>query len=768
MKSLNSIAALSLVLLLTQASASDDLFLTTPAMRTETKLVLRHIENQHFLRKPVEEIDMEAFVEAYVGELDDLKLFFTHTEVEGFKQRYAPSMVTSLNSGRLHGAFEMFADFRENADRRFEWIFSRLNQPFDFTEEQTYMRDRSEASWPATRELADALWERRLKYELLNEMLNDIEDQAKEADDAEEAAEETEAEGTTETVEAEVEVELEAQTFEESLAEAIKSVRKRYERLRDSFEEMEAQEVQEIFLTSLLGMYDPHSTFMSANTVEEFEIAMQNSLVGIGAVLTQNDGYCTIRELIPKGPASKSGKLQSGDQIVGVGQGKTGAIVDTIGMKLDKVVKMIRGEKGTIVRLLIQPADSDPSNRHEVQLVRDHVKLTSKLATAEIFQVPAGDRTVPVGVIDLPAFYGEDASGNGSRTSSDVEELIVKLKDAGTEGLILDLRSNGGGLLNEAVELTGLFIPEGPVVQVKSYQGSVDQLADENPKVAWDGPLLVLISRYSASASEIAAGALQSHHRAVVVGDSETHGKGTVQAVYRLSRSRFSSTMFARKGAVKITVQKFYLPDGSSTQLRGVRSDIALPSYNSYLPIGEGDLTNALKWDALSGPYGPEKFSAADDHVSEDLLEHLRLKSSERQEELEEFDYLRDYIDWFGKGYEQKKYSLNLEKRKLEREAESNYRDSLNERLDALEALEYDATEVALNLADEEDSKATVTESILEGATDAEEADESPKPDGVDIHLRESLRIIVDWIKYDKDAQAEAKKLKDIAANSAG
>ncbi|MGE9292616.1 MAG: carboxy terminal-processing peptidase, partial [Puniceicoccales bacterium] len=683
--------------------------------------------------------------------------------------------------------------------------------------------------WPASTAEADALWERRLKFEIVNEMLGELpNDKEPETitentavtfettiegepalpeelksevevtnkdDSTEKVAIETKAsDGTSpETETVNVEETTTEFDYDKALAEAKENVGKRYERLGKWVDEIEPTEVQEIFLTALTHQYDPHSTYMSADTLEEFAIAMRNSLVGIGALLGDIDGYCTIRELLPGGPAERSRELDPEDQIVGVAQGEDGEMVDVIGMKLNKVVKMIRGKKGTIVRLLIKPAGGDPSERRVVSLVRDEIQLTAKLARAEIFEVPHGDKTIPIGVIELPAFYGSgESTDNHSSTTEDVEELIGKLKDAGVEGIVLDLRGNGGGLLSEAINLTGLFIPVGPVVQVKDYIGHVQEYLDQDPKVAWDGPLLVLVSRYSASASEIAAGALKNHGRALIVGDMETHGKGTVQAVFEMARSNFLSMIKPRSGAAKVTIQKYYLPDGTSTQLKGVTSDIILPSLNAYLPIGEGELHNALAWDSINSLEWNYDLSPTQKNslIDTALIDNLRSLSETRQGSLEEFSYLKENIDWFRDRQEQKEFSLNFDFRRSKRENDLIYRDEMEDRLEVLSEKNFDSREILLSVAEEQKAEHDSIVAEREAAKAALETTVSDEPGAIaettiseevsvekdgdkvaiseemdeeeeeiplfDIQLREGLRIMADWISL-KSESTETK-----------
>ncbi len=726
-------------------------FETTSTMRYETKHLVYYLERQHYLGKNISDLDQQKLVEEYVGDLDVHHLFFLQDDIIQYQDQYADLMPSYLSRGRLDPAFDLYLDFRDHVKERIAWIQKRLNQPFDFNETVEYIPDRSELDWPATHAEADAIWDKHLKYEILNEILSELGDEEKKAEDSD-------------VVVSEIVV------SKEMTEKATESVRKRYERLEKWVDDMEPTEVQEIFLTTLTHQYDPHSTFMSADTLEEFAIAMRNSLVGIGALLSEEDGYCTIRELLPGGPAEDSHKLKGGDQIVGVAQGEEGEFTDVIGMKLNKVVQLIRGKKGTVVRLLIRPGEGDPSERKIVPLVRDQIKLTAKLARAEVFEIPSlsGEETIPIGVIELPAFYGSTEPGKGfSNTTDDVEELLERLKEIGVQGIVLDLRNNGGGLLSEAISLTGLFIPVGPVVQVKDYGGQVQEYLDQDPKVAWDGPLLVLVSRYSASASEIAAGALKNHGRALIVGDEETHGKGTVQAVFEMNRSSFLSLLSPKRGAAKVTIQKYYLPDGTSTQIRGVSSDIVLPSANAFLPIGEGDLPNALEWDrikSLDWDYDVD-FSQRSGVIDNQLVSALRNKSLDRQHNYDEFAYLNDNINWFQVKQEQKEISLNLDERRAIRDADIEFRDSMKERLEALSNEKFDSAEILLKVAEENENADEVID--IESASSIEQKGETVVVDEIveededlpdfDINLRESLRIMRDWLDYQRQHEQLAQ-----------
>lgn len=718
---------------------------TTTTMSEDTRFLVEVLEKAHYLQQPLDKLDQKEFIDNYMKALDRNRLFFYATDRQEFELRFGSSIVQLLRRGNLYPGILIFEHYRERVRQRTEWILERLQQPFDFTTEQTFAPDRSEADWLASRQAADELWNLRLKYELLNELLSSRSDTVSQSimdpslditvPESEEASSVTSGEDAPE----------EEKTFEEKLTAALDAVTKRYKQLQRSVDNIEAHEVQEMFLTTLSNLYDPHSTFLSADSREEFAIAMGNSLVGIGAVLTEDDGTILIRELLPGGPADKSGELHPNDQIVGVAQGD-GESVDTFGMKLRRVVKLIRGGKGTEVRLLIRPADGDPSERRVVNLIRDEIKLTANLARADLYTVPDGDSQTLIGVINLPAFYGApDDSGNPT-TTSDVNELIQQLKALDVQGIILDLRRNGGGILNEAIDLTGLFIPLGPVVQVREWTGNIRQFDNRDPQVAWDGPLIVLTSRFSASASEIVAGALRNYQRALIVGESSTHGKGTVQTLFEFNpQNRFRYNPGGTRGAAKVTIQKYYLPDGTSTQIEGVTSDIVLPSFNEFLPIGEGDLPNAMAWDTVPALsfQSARRLAAGNAMVSPTLIDFLQTRSQERQTTLQEFQFLNENIAWFQDKQEQKEFSLNYEQRLQQVEADEQFRQAMRERRKELAENDYAAQEVLLQLT------------LSQQDEDEEEQDEEDPAARYDIHLRETLRIMADWIQLSTDKDKE-------------
>jgi carboxyl-terminal processing protease len=680
----------------------------TKSLQLELQALIRLLEEVHLNRDQVRPSSYAELIPSTFKTLDGQKLFLLGSDLEEFQGRYRPEgLYFSLSAlGRLDAAFEIFARYEQRVRDRVGWIQKRLEGDFDFATDATYELDRRELAWPADAAAADALWERRLKFELLQELLNN-----------------------------------------KPLDEVRAKVAKRYDRVLRNLEDFDANDITEVFLTAIAGLYDPHSTYFSPDTYEEFGITIRLQLFGIGALLGLEDDVCVLKEIIPGGPADLSRQLQPNDKILAVAQAE-GEFVEIVGMKLRRIVQMIRGEKGTRVRLLVQPADAaDAAMRREIVLVRDLINLDSARAHGAVFQVPdSAGRDRSYGVITLPTFYGrerEDAKDQHS-ASSDIAELIRLLKAENIEGLVLDLRRNGGGLLSEAVKLTGLFIPGGPVVQVKNYAGEVKIDEDLDPAVDYAGPLVVLTNRFSASASEIVAGALQNYGRAVVVGDTSTHGKGTVQTVIEMERViPPHRRRDAVTGASKLTVQKFYLPNGASTQLKGVVPDLVIPSIDEFLPIGEQDLPHAMPWDVISTSFYEST------PIPPTRLAELRARSSERIESLPEFELLKRTIARFKDRQAEKTVSLNLETRRAGKAADKAFGAETRAARKALETESaYAFREVFVAPPPPPRIKAAKKD---EDSVDADgnpisedDEDDDARYAKMDVYLRESLRILDD------------------------
>lgn len=718
-------------------------FETTAKMRTETKYFISCIEEVHYSKKNIDEISGEDFMKFHLNQLDSFRMYFKSSEIDDLILRFGKTISYYLKQGNLFPAFEIFKIHHQNRIKRYNWVFSTLKaQNFDFTIEDYYQIDRSESNWFVSELEANQIWHQRLKYEILNEILTLSLNQQKNKASLNNPSngESTLKAESSDLINAEDANHFDPDEIvitEKFLQDALDKVRKRYQRLLDAYLKFEPDEVQEEFLISLAKWHDPHSHFFSHSQLEEFKINLENSFVGIGARLNMEDGYCTIVSLIAGAPAKKSKELYAGDKILAIAQGRDGEFVNVVEMKLKKIVKLIRGEEGSEVAFIINPNESeDPSARKTVIIKRGEVKLTERLASAKIFNLPVGKKTCPIGVIDLPSFYGSNENDQGG-TTKDVKHLIEQLKDMGVEGIILDLRLNGGGLLNEAVDLTGLFIRVGSVVQIKGSDGLVNQLRDENPEITWEGPLAIMVSRNSASGSEILAGALQNHKRALILGDASTHGKGTVQMMLKMSDTlRWLNYLSLKKpqyGGAKITLQKFFLPNGHSTQLKGVESDIVFPSINELLPIGEADLENTLSWEKIPsvnldtnwGSYGVDK----------DLIKKLKHSYLMRKQSMPEFAFLEKRISKIKEMKEQELVSLNFNVRKKQRWIDSQYQKSINDTRTTLikENLPFEKIVLPATLARIDDE-------------DTEESDLPEENRTLDIQLRESLRIMNDWI----------------------
>lgn len=725
-------------------------FTTTQEMKLETQATVWCLENQHLLRKRISEIGMDGLLEDYAAKLDPSRLFLLASDVDKAKERHGVMLDVWLETGNLTAAFDLYRTMMGRVDKRVAWINTRLDQPFDFTKTESFVADRTKAERAATEADADTLWEKRLKYDLLLELLGDR--LPGDAADPDEVADKKEIKAPP------------AAITPEKLKTAIATLKKRYARMRH-YLGLEPGEVEELFLNTLANRYDPHTNYFSRQTNEEFDIAMRNSLCGIGALLGDEEGYTTVKEILPGGPLEKNGKMKPGDRIIAIGEGDAEP-EEIVGMRLNKVVQRLRGKRGEKLTLVVEPA-SDRANRYTLNLVRDDIKLTTQLASARVFEMPTkSGEPMPVGVIELPAFYGKiGADGEAYSTTENVSELIDKLKKHHVRAIVMDLRTNGGGLLNEAVSLAGLFIPKGPVLQVKDTTGAMQHLDDTNAAVSWDGPLVVLVSKLSASASEIFAGALQDHHRALIVGDAHTHGKGSVQQV--IDYGRLDPRL---KSAVKVTVQKWYLPGGNSIQLKGVASDIVVPSVFSVLPVSESDLDRALAWDRIPSSLGDADLGDASlvkVRVTQDLVDKLKAASDKRKSELPEFATLNRSIEKTARRVKEKSVSLNFVERRKERVDDLAFTESLRADLQKLadtsgyknvpEKLAAAIAQERNDPAAAKSAKSALNKRKSLGASGAD----ADWPD-FDVQLREALRIAEDWATMSPPPKPEPK----VAANA--
>lgn len=575
----------------------------------------------------------ERVLKNYLRMLDYMHLYFTQGDVDEFLQRFSPTLSSEILHGDLSAPREIFTRFRQRVEDRVAKNKALAAAPHDFTSDKSVQIDRKKAPWPATLDEADQLWADRIEAELLQENLN-----------------------------------------EHPLNPPAKVVTKRYDQFLKSVNEQSDEDVVKTFLVALAQSYDPHSEYMSPSDMENFNIQMRLSLVGIGAVLRTDDGYAKIVEVVPGGPADKDGRLKPNDRIAAVAQGKQ-PFEDVVDMKLDKVVEKIRGAKGSQVRLQVIPANAtDPSKRNVIEITREEVKLKESEAKGEVIELNDADaRKMKLGWITLPSFYADmegkaktlvsrNAASEGPKsTTKDVRRILERMKKEGIEGLVIDLRRDGGGSLEEAINLTGLFVGPGAVVQAKDANGRVTVAHDDDKEPFYTGPVVVLVNRLSASASEIFAAALQDYGRAVVVGDQRSFGKGTVQTLLDVGKFMpLFQDQGAKAGSLKLTIQKFYRVSGGSTQHRGVLSDIVVPSPTDTPEIGESSLPNPLAYDEVA-PQSVNRFS-----FTAPLIDTLKNRSQERVAKDPEFRYINEDMKRFHERLELNQLSLNEKVRKEE------------------------------------------------------------------------------------------------------
>ncbi|MEX0688502.1 MAG: carboxy terminal-processing peptidase [Pirellulales bacterium] len=582
--------------------------------------VRRHLEREHFLKQPIDDAMSRRWFDAFLESLDPMKLYFTQADID----RFAPKreqLDDLVKRGDVSFAYEVMGRFLQRVDERLPVIDRLIDMPHEFTKDESLVTDRKAVAWATTDAEIEDTWRKRIKYDLL------------------------------------------VQKMEETpVAEAKEKLHRRYKSYAKRMHQMTADELLEIYLSSLTSSFDPHTTFMSPGTLENFEIGMRLQLDGIGAQLKGEDGYTTIVELTPGGAADRDGRLKSKDRVIGVGQGAEGEMVDTVDMNLNEVVKLIRGKRGTVVRLKVIPVGDTAPKVYDI--TRDKIELKDAEARGEIIEQGKKPDGSPyrIGVINLPSFYMDMAGAQQGQadfksSTRDTKRLLDDFRAKEVDCVVLDLRTNGGGSLPESIKLTGLFIDRGAVVQIKDADQQVRSYDDVDAGVSWDGPLVVLTNKFSASASEILAGAIQDYRRGLIVGDDATHGKGTVQSLLDLGRQLFQRFDNAPSlGAIKITMQQFYRPSGASTQLEGVKSDVVLPSITTHLPVGEGDLDHAIAFDRVpAARYKPEG------RVTDAVVEQLRRRSAERVAASEKFGELAEQIARYNRRKDEKTISLSEE-----------------------------------------------------------------------------------------------------------
>jgi carboxyl-terminal processing protease len=580
------------------------------------------IAREHYRRAPLDDHLSSLILDRYLDAVDGGRSYFYASDIAEF-ERYRYTLDDAIKAGDVEPAFVIFRRYQQRSRERMAYAVELLKQKHDFDIEESFNFDREKEPWPASAAEMNELWRKRVK--------ND---------------------------------ELSLVTAGKTWNDAADVLRKRYEHVEKRMDQSKPEDVFEAFMNAFVLSLDPHSNYFSARNSEEYNIQMSLSYEGIGASLQLTDDYVTVIDVIAGGPAATSGKLAANDRITAIGEGKTGELIDVIGWRLDDVVQKIRGPGGTEVRLQLLPAGAAPGTPQKVvEFTRNRVSLENQASHKAMRVVQRNGHDVKVGIITVPSFYQDyDASRAGAKdyrsTTRDVQRLITELKKDGADVIVMDLRANGGGYLPEAESLTGLFIDRGPVVQLRDTTGRIEVDDDPDPAVFYSGPLIVLVDRFSASASEIFAGAMQDYGRALIVGQ-QTYGKGTVQNAHPLNY-----TIFGRKpelGQLNVTIGKYYRITGESTQDRGVTPDIALPSLIDASEVGESTRDRALPWDHIE----PASF-----HVEGDLkplTATLGKLHEERTANSADFHYLHDDIAALDAMRNQKTVSLNLKTREAER-----------------------------------------------------------------------------------------------------
>ncbi|MEN8175549.1 MAG: carboxy terminal-processing peptidase [Pseudomonadota bacterium] len=581
-------------------------------------IVTKVMQRYHYKKHQLDDRMSSEILDAYIDALDANRSFFTRTDIEDFEV-HRSSLDDDLKRARLDAAFEIFKVFRQRVEQRVEKALALLDEDFDFSRDETYLLDREDAAWRADQRELDELWRKRVKNDVLGLRL-----------------------------------------AEKPADEIRKTLVRRYQTIRRRTHQMAADDVFQSFLNAYTNALEPHTGYMLPRNAENFDISMRLSLEGIGAVLRSDNEYTQIQEVVPGGPADLSGQVHPGDRITGVAQGRSGLMEDVVGWRLQHVVDKIRGAKGSVVRLNIEPKAAGGASAPgvEVVIVRDKIKLEEQAAKRSIIEDIDGLNGKRIGVIEIPAFYRDfRAASTGKEdfrsTTRDVRRLLAELEKEQVDGLIIDLRDNGGGSLVEATALTGLFLDSGPVVQIRDYSGDVEVEKDPDPVQVYGGPLAVLVNRNSASASEIFSAAIQDYGRGIVLGEP-TFGKGTVQQLIELG------DYLNRKediGRLRMTIAQFYRVNGGSTQHRGVVPDILFPTVGD-VDYGERSLDNALPWDQIR----PASFKG----WQPTTLDNLQVRHKRRIGSDSGFRYLRGQAAMFERMQDRKVISLNEAERRAE------------------------------------------------------------------------------------------------------
>ncbi|MHA8080873.1 carboxy terminal-processing peptidase [Aquirufa regiilacus] len=660
----------------------------TDTQRKVERLVFGILSNYHYRKVPVNDSLSSKIFDAYLRNLDPNKVYFLASDIEEV-EKYRFTIDEQLNLGDLTSAFQIYNLYQKRMLERFAYVDKIIKQPMDFTLDETYQPDREKAAWAKSSADLDDYWRKDVKRQLVDWKIG----------------------GKSDTT-------------------AVRELNDRYKRSAKYMARTRAEDVFQVFMNAYTESIDPHTSYMIPKAAQEFNKDMAQSFEGIGATLRLEGDYVTIQDLVPGGPAFRSKQINPKDRIVGVAQGDDGAFVDVIGWFTDDAVKLIRGPKGTVVRLKILPGSGvTGSPTSEVRIVREKIKLEEQTAKKEILNFKQGASTYKLGLITIPMFY-RDFEGARKReadfksTSADVRKFLNEFKQEGIDGLVIDLRNNGGGSLIEAVELTGLFIPKGPVVQRKQSDGKISQEVDRDPMQVYDGPMAIMINRFSASASEIFAAAIQDYKRGIIVGE-QSYGKGTVQSVIDLDN--YMANEKDPVGQLKITLEKFYRVNGSSTQHKGVSPDFALPSAFSAEEFGESSQPSALPWDMI-----PTTAYTPTNNIVAPTLAQLQAAFQARLKTKPDLIKLKQDFERWKKIKEQNSISLNMEKRKKELDEQKKKPDESQAIMDALGATE-------------------------ESPADKDKKEKAADKHAKDAYLKETQQILSDWISSGAHKIAKVK-----------
>ena len=642
-------------------------------------LVTQIFSQYHYKKTKLDDSLSSNIMEQYLKNLDYNKMYFLASDIEKFgKYRY--QLDDNLKEGEFSVPYEIFNVYRIRMKERDAYVKSLLTKEFDYSVDEYYETDREKAPWAKSTAEVDDLWRKYVKNQALS-------------------------------------LKLAGKTW----AEASKILGDRFQNLNKSLEKSTSEDVFQAYMNSFAENIDPHTNYLSPASSANFKIEMSRTLEGIGATLRSENELTTVADIVVGGPAFKSKLIKKGDKISAVAQGDDGKFVDVVGWRIDEVVKLIRGPKGSVVRLQIIPmeAGAEAAVTKEIRIVRDKIKLEDQLAKGSVVPVTQNGKSYRLGVITVPSFYAnfedrQKGEKDYTSTTNDVRRIIGDLTKQQIDGLALDLRSNGGGLLTEAVDLTGLFIADGPVVQVRNSNGSIEVLKDSDHSQVYGGPLAVMINRFSASASEIFAGAIQDYKRGIVIGE-QTYGKGTVQS--QVDLNRFLPGQADKLGQVNLTIAKFYRVTGSSTQHKGVTPDIQLPSMFSAAEFGESSQPNALPWDQIKTtnfkPYNivtPDAIARLEKRYQQDLKSDPELQEVTKE------------IAAVQKARSTTRVSLLESRRKKERE---------------------EATQKIASLSDE-------AETITEGTNAAEATGTTKEKTKKDPYLKETTKLMADYLASTK------------------